>query len=218
MANSLEEAFEKINSRPLSDSQRKRMLKIQSVLDLKDNDALMTALFALESYNGMYGEIPEKIVAAVNQVTENAKKIAQEKLQLVTADIVQQIGDKSAKAVKEIAGKQAQAEKSKWVAAAFISGAIALSVVGAGAYWIGSKEKKASYDAGYAAGQQSNLDAKALAAWSNTTEGYLAYRLYQNGTLSLIAHCSGKGWKIEDINHCVPYGNVDGKTYGWRLR
>ena len=68
---------------------------------------------------------------------------------------------------------------------------------------------------GYSKGYEESKDEKAAYAWSNTPEGQLAFQFARSGALQMLAHCTGKGWKIKN-GYC--YVNQDkGHTQGWLM-
>ncbi len=57
----LEESFAKAVGRPPTDAQRERLQRLREALDLRDNDALWTVVFALEHYDALYREYPGRL-------------------------------------------------------------------------------------------------------------------------------------------------------------
>lgn len=63
-------------------------------------------------------------------------------------------------------------------------------------------------------------DQKARASWANTTNGKLAYQLYQAGSIHALATCNQPGWEVETQKVglvCLPTA-MKGDTYGWLLK
>jgi hypothetical protein len=71
-----------------------------------------------------------------------------------------------------------------------------------------------AYLLGRARGLEFARDEQAAAAWANTPEGRLAYRLAQGGDLEALARCTAPGWHLEN-DVCFPRPGADG-LHGWR--
>ncbi|WP_241202445.1 hypothetical protein [Caballeronia sp. SBC2] len=67
---------------------------------------------------------------------------------------------------------------------------------------------------GYGLGYNAAKDEKAAAAWANTPQGKMAYRLAQKGSLDSLIQCDRPGWTKKN-GFCYPFQAPDGKIYGW---
>jgi hypothetical protein len=113
-----------------------------------------------------------------------------------------------------------EAAKRRTIRAAALAGGlvgILIAGVGFGAHRIGWQDGK-QYGVGKTLAQVH--DQRIRASWANTSDGQLAYRLYQGGYLAELATCNAPGWKIETRSFgplCVPDPARDGSVYGWYL-
>jgi hypothetical protein len=97
------------------------------VLDVRENDAIMTLMVVLEFYLSLYGSVPGRIEeaakTAVGETKETTQKIAATAAQLAHGDLVEQLG----KAVNQVAADAAK--KQQWKALAIGIGAAAISLL-----------------------------------------------------------------------------------------
>src|SRR6218665_1158902 len=69
------EAFEAAWQRRATPEEADRLHRVQTVLGVKDNDAILILMVALEHYQGLYSAMPARIEEAVNKVaTDSARK------------------------------------------------------------------------------------------------------------------------------------------------
>ncbi len=201
------DAFEAAWQRRATPEEADRLYRVQSILGVKDNDAILVLMVALEHYQGLYSAMPARIEeaarAAVGEAKETAQRVANTAAQLAHGDLVEQLG----KSVNKVAADSAR--KQQWKALAIGIGAAAISLLVTG--W-------ASFDAGKEAGYGAAIkvarNETAAAAWANTPEGQLAYRLALAGSLQQVARCSAPGWKIRN-GACLPQVDADGTLHGW---
>lgn len=149
--------------------------------------------------------IKENADEVVKSATEAAKRAQMEcaaraELQMTTA---------ATRALNEVANAVAIKSATKWVVAGVVIAGVLIVVAGYLGY---SRGKDAGEKYGYAQAR----DEIAAAAWTHTLEGKQAYQLAKVGSISLLATCKGRGWKIEK-NLCVPYASEDA-TYGWLIK
>ena len=69
-----EQSFSKLLGRQPTDKERARLYRVRDALGLQDNDALWLILMALESYDTLYREIPEKIAQQARDTLRDARK------------------------------------------------------------------------------------------------------------------------------------------------
>jgi hypothetical protein len=72
----------------------------------------------------------------------------------------------------------------------------------------------AGFNSGYGSGYSEAKNEKAAAAWANTPEGKIAYRMAKKGDIGRLARCERPGWSIEN-GVCYVKPADDGSTYGW---
>ena len=111
------------------------------------------------------------------------------------------------KAVNQVASDAARKQQWKALGAGIAAAAISLLVTG----WVCFDAGK---EAGYGAAIKVARNETAAAAWANTPEGQLAYRLALAGSLQQVARCSAPGWKIRN-GACLPQVDAEGTLHGW---
>ena len=200
-------AFEAAFRRRPTAEEVERLERVMDVLDVRENDAIMTLMVVLEFYLGLYGSVPGRIEAAakaaVGETKETTEKIAATAAQLAHGDLVEQLG----KAVNQVASDAAKKQQWKALGAGIAAAAISLLVTG----WVCFD---AGREAGYGAAIKVARNETAAAAWANTPEGQLAYRLALAGSLQQVARCSAPGWKIRN-GACLPQVDAEGTLHGW---
>lgn len=200
-------AFEAAFRRKPTAEEVERLERVMDVLDVRENDAIMTLMVVLEFYLGLYGSVPGRIEAAakaaVGETKETTEKIAATAAQLAHGDLVEQLG----KAVNQVASDAAKKQRWKALGAGIAAAAISLLVTG----WVCFDAGK---EAGYGAAIKVARNETAAAAWANTPEGQLAYRLALAGSLQQVARCSAPGWKIRN-GACLPQVDAEGTLHGW---
>ncbi len=200
-------AFEAAFRRKPTAEEVERLERVMDVLDVRENDAIMTLMVVLEFYLGLYGSVPGRIEAAakaaVGETKETTEKIAATAAQLAHGDLVEQLG----KAVNQVASDAAKKQQWKALGAGIAAAAISLLVTG----WVCFD---AGREAGYGAAIKVARNETAAAAWANTPEGQLAYRLALAGSLQQVARCSAPGWKIRN-GACLPQVDAEGTLHGW---
>lgn len=201
------DAFEAAWQRRATPEEADRLHRVQTVLGVKDNDAILVLMVALEHYQGLYSAMPARIEAAakaaVGETKETTEKIAATAAQLAHGDLVEQLG----KAVNQVASDAAKKQQWKALGAGIAAAAISLLVTG----WVCFD---AGREAGYGAAIKVARNETAAAAWANTPEGQLAYRLALAGSLQQVARCSAPGWKIRN-GACLPQVDAEGTLHGW---
>ena len=200
-------AFEAAFQRKPTAEEVGRLERVMDVLDVRENDAIMTLMVVLEFYLGLYGSVPGRIEeaakTAVGETKETTQKIAATAAQLAHGDLVEQLG----KAVNQVASDAAKKQQWKALGAGIAAAAISLLVTG----WVCFDAGK---EAGYGAAIKVARNETAAAAWANTPEGQLAYRLALAGSLQQVARCSAPGWKIRN-GACLPQVDAEGTLHGW---
>lgn len=99
------------------------------------------------------------------------------------------------------------------VGVSLVAVVLAVVVVGATAYRLGK-------DAGQAQGLAQAREESAAAAWGNSEDGKLAFRLAQAdpNNLKKLTLCQGTGWKKKGSDVCIPAPDPDTRmTEGWRI-
>ena len=202
-------AFEAAFQRKPTADEVGRLERVMDVLDVRENDAIMTLMVVLEFYLGLYGSVPGRIEAAakaaVGETKETTEKIAATAAQLAHGDLVEQLG----KAVNQVASDAAK--KQQWKALAIGIGAAAITILVTG--WLAFSQGK---EAGFGAGFKAARHEAAASSWANTPQGQVAYRLALVGSLEQVARCTAPGWKVKN-GACLPYPDSDGSLHGWMM-
>lgn len=203
------EAFEAAWQRKATPEEADRLHRVQTVLGVKDNDAILVLMVALEHYQGLYSAMPARIEeaarTAVGEAKETAQRVASTAAQLAHGDLVEQLGE----AVNKVASDSAR--KQQWEALAIGIGAAAITILMTGLLAF-SQGKEAGFGEGFKAARHE----AAAASWANTPQGQMAYRLALVGSLDQVARCTAAGWKVKN-GACLPYPDSDGSLHGWMM-
>ncbi len=203
------DAFEAAWQRRATPEEADRLHRVQTILGVKDNDAILVLMVALEHYQGLYSAMPARIEeaarTAVSEAKETAQRVANTAAQLAHSDLVEQLGD----AVNKVASDSAR--KQQWKALAIGIGAAAITILVTGLLAF-SRGKEAGFGEGFKAARHE----AAAASWANTPQGQMAYRLALVGSLDQVARCTAAGWKVEN-GACLPYPDSDGNLRGWMM-
>jgi len=204
------EVMEHLRGRELTDEEARRLLHMQNLLGIADNDALWVVMVALEHYQQLYEAMPLRIEeagkVAVKAVKETADAVATAAAETAKLELTGEL----AASVRQVANQTARKQQWQWIAAGLIVASVSTFVAG----WIGFDKGKT---AGVAIGYHEARNETAAASWGATPDGRLAYRLAQAGSLQQVARCSQPGWKVTN-GACFPKPNAgDGNLYGWKL-
>ena len=204
----LNDSFAKLLGRQPSDAEQQSLYRVRDALGLKNNDALWLVLMALQHYQGQYEKFPQAIAQAAKDAMVNFKATADATVkasaEAAKADLAQAV----AAAAQEVAHNTSAKQMWQWAA-----GCITVAFLCFGGF--GWYMHNSGYQAGYGAGYTEAKDEKAAAAWANTPEGELAYRLAQATNIAGLAKCDGPGWYVkEGVCYVKP---KNGETFGWKL-
>jgi len=70
-------AFEKLLGRTATETERAQLRKIRDALDLRDNDALWSVLFALQYYDSLYRQFPKAIATEASKVLAECRSASE---------------------------------------------------------------------------------------------------------------------------------------------
>lgn len=207
--NDIVKRFEFIWEHPATEAQKKRLYYAQHVLDVGDNDAIWSVFLALERYQQMYEQMPQKIEdaarLAVREVETTARVVAEAAGEVTKRELTEAV----AKAARDVATQTARREQWQWMGVGLAIAGVGLC----GAGWLGYQ---AGRNEGMEIGYRAARVEVASAAWANSLEGKLAYSLARVGSLQQLAACTGRGW-VAERGACFVRPSEDGKIYGWRL-
>lgn len=141
---------------------------------------------------------------AVTHARESARQVQLESFAKFQVQLSKAVSDTLSSVASAIAVKSAV----KWV----LAGVALAGVLTVTAGWIGfSQGQKAGQAIAYATAKQGAI----VNTWVTTGEGQLAYRLYQAGSIRMLANCTGKGWKEKD-GTCFPFPS-ENNVHGWGI-
>ena len=130
--------FDKLLGRSATVTEREQLRKIGDALDLQQNDALWSVLFALQYFDSLYRQYPKVIAGEATKILVETRRAAdaviQESAQKAHADLARAI----ATAAQAVARDATRRQMLQWLVAGMALGA-ALMMIGAiiGAKWFG---------------------------------------------------------------------------------
>lgn len=201
--------LEEIRGRELSDEEAERILRVQNILNIKENDAIWGVIVALELYQRLYEDIPPQVEAAGRVAVALVRETADAVAAAAAETAKQELASELAASVREVANQTTRKQQWQWITAGLVAAAV--STVAAG--WMGFSRGKES---GIAIGYHESRNESAAASWGASPDGRLAYRMALAGSLQQVTRCTQPGW---EVSHGVCYSHEasDGKIYGWKL-
>ncbi|MGZ5030862.1 MAG: DUF6753 family protein [Methylobacter sp.] len=210
---SLDDSFAKLLGRQPTDTDRQQLYRVRDALGLKNNDALWLVLMAQQYYQNQYEQFPQAIALAAGKILEQFKETADSTLNASVEAAKADLAKAIATTARDVASQTSRKQMFQWAAICFVS--VCLSVGGLG-WYIHNQAYKAGFSSGYGSAYAEAKDEKAAAAWANTPQGKLAYKLAQTSTFSNLVYCNNPGWRIEN-NACYPHQEKNNSPYGWWL-
>lgn len=208
-----QEAYKRINGREPKTEEILKFERLTTALETTPDDALLCVLVALDHYETLYATIPGKITDTVSETLREFRASADNE---ATASIANAKAD-LAKAVSEAAVKVARNTATKqmwqWAAGCIV---VAFLSVGLFGWYMHKTGHESGYSLGYGVAYGVVKDEKAAAAWANTPEGKLAYRLAQKTSIAKLAKCDSPGWTVTN-GVCFVNAAPNGSIYGWAV-
>lgn len=208
-----QEVFKQLNGRTATPADINRFERLTLALETSPGDALLAVLVALDHYETLYADIPEKISHAATVTLEQFKTSSDA---TALAAIASAKADLT-KAVSEAAQKTLQNDSKKniwqWVGGCVVASLICFAGSG---WWLHEEGYASGYKSGYHVASEKVKDEKEAAAWGNSEEGKAAHRLAQVARISSFLNCSEPGWSVEN-GGCFVKTASDGKLHGWKL-
>lgn len=208
--------------------QVQRVQALAHALDIPNSDPLLPILVALDQYHGVFGELPEKMRKAADEVAKEAAANTTHQVNLGLAAAIHKMGPQIGEALTEHAQALTHVDRAKWIGGTVIVSLLAITMAFWSGHAAGAKSGKAEAVTGAAwmttpAGQAA-LEAyrknPEVAEWANSKAASAAFALDKNGTLTKILECDQPGWKKEKQpggrSLCAPYSSKNGQ-YGWHL-
>lgn len=207
------EVYKRLNGREATTEQVLKFERLVASLETTSSDAMLSVLVALDHYENLYSEIPQKINVAVEKSLIEFNGAAKNQAVAALASAKADLSDAVNTVAQQVASDVSQKQKWQWA-----SGSIIVSMICVGAFGLLMKRQgqEAGYNNGYSTAAAAAKDEKAAASWANSPQGQQALKLAQSGNLDRLIHCNGKGWKIEK-GFCYVNPAPDGLVYGWRL-
>lgn len=210
----LKDNFQKLIGRQPSDIEIQTLYRVREALDLKNNDALWLVIMVLQYYDTQYGRFPRMIEQAATQILQNAKAAADASMNASAEQAKAGLAESVAKIAREVADNVSRKKMTQWACVCVAVSSIVLVMACRYAF---KKGQTQGYAKGYVTAYEKTKDDIAAAAWANTPEGKMAYRLAQVGSIKDLATCSKPGWYIQDKNICIPKNTKNGDLYGWSI-
>jgi hypothetical protein len=208
----LDDSFTTLLGRQPTDKEKQALYRARDALKLKATDAVWLLLMALQHYETLYESFPARIGEAARDVTKTVRETALAEAQAAAAKTKKALTEAVREAAVESAKRAAGAQLGKWVSIAAATVAASISIMG---WWQFGRGDRAGFATGWTSATKQCANAATAAAWANTPEGQLAYRLAQAGSLRDLATCSGRGWTAKD-GTCFAQPE-HGRVHGWRL-
>ena len=209
MKHGIVEVMESVRGRELTDAETNRLLHMQQLLGIEDNDAIWMVMLALEHYQQLYEAMPRRIEAAGKAAVRAVRESADSVASAAASTAHSELSGELAKSVREVANQTARKQQWQWVAAGLFVAAV--STISAG--WFGFDRGKTT---GVAIGYHEARSEAAAASWGATPDGRLAYRMAEAGSLQQVARCTQPGWQVSN-GVCFAKPASDGNLYGWQL-
>lgn len=210
---SLDDSFAKLLGRQPTDTERQQLYRVRDALGLKNNDALWLVLMSLQYYQNQYERFPQAIAKAAGEILDQFKDAADSILDASVGAAKADLAKAVATTARDVARQTSRKQMFQWAALCFVS--VCLSIGGL-AWYLHTRAYEAGYNMGYGAGYAEAKDEKAAAAWANTPEGKLAFKLAQTNQFKNLVHCDQPGWEKKN-GVCFVNPVKDGTTYGWTL-
>lgn len=212
----VKEAMQLIGGVTPTPEQVRRVQSIAHSLGIPNNDPLMMQYVALDCYFGVFSELPEKMKKAAEAVAKEAAENTKHQVNLGLVAAIHKMGPQIGDALVNHAKALNQVDRAKWIGGVVVLVALVLTAT----TWLTHTSGYSSgFETGKAAGYKAAADEKAMVAWANTDQGRLAYELAQVGSLEMLAHCNGQGWKLSK-GTCYPQSFTEGKNQmvtGWTV-
>jgi hypothetical protein len=204
--------------RVASDAEIARALALAAAIDVPPRDPMFAAIVALDALHGNVArritEIDKRVEtaakAAVAETARGARQIADDELRRAATDAHAALSRAVASAADRIVADSARRSMARWLVAATIVIACALTMTG----WL-------AHRAGYSEGIGDVLATadlqKERSSWANTPDGARAFKLFKAGDLRRLVECDAPGWRPYD-GVCIPDRDANGAIHGWRIR
>ena len=132
------EVMESMRGRELTDAEANRLLHMQGLLGIENNDAIWVMMLAMEHYQQLYEAMPPRIEAAGEVAVKRVKETADAVAAAAAATAQSELSGELARSVREVANQTARKQQWQWITVGLIVAAV--STVCAG--WMGFDKGK----------------------------------------------------------------------------
>ena len=206
----LQDTFIKLLDRQPTELEIQNLYKVKDALGLSNNDALWQILIVLQHYENKYEAFPKRIELAAVETLNSFSAAANANAKLAMAAATSKLANSMQTIATQVAEDTTLKEKYKWLTFLSVTAsACALMVFGSG-FFLGSEF---GFNNGYVDGYTKLRNESISAAWGNSQEGQLAYKLATSTDIKVLARCQASGWILKG-KYCVPR-EQNGVIAGW---
>ena len=172
----IDEKFQELLGRPPTNEEQQRFLKIKRLGRVSRSDSFWSLVVVMESYLGLYGEMPRKISDAVKAVVTESRIAAKSGVDAAARESQATLVKEVAKSAQALAENVEKAERSWWGSMMWGATSVAVFVFIIG--WL------IAYFAGqYVAWDEAKAQEPRL-VWLDSEEGKSVERARRDGTLA----------------------------------
>jgi len=124
-------AFETLLGRTATETERVQLRKIRDALDLRDNDALWSILFALQYYDSLYRQFPKAIAAEAAKILAETRAASEAVMRANVASAQADLARAVSLTAQGVAQSVARRRQLQWT---IIGAAIGAIIFGSGVF------------------------------------------------------------------------------------
>jgi hypothetical protein len=121
-------SFERMLGRAATERERDQLRRVQTELDLRENDALWLVIFALQYYEGLYRQFPKAIAAEAQRVLSETRATAEATIRAGAESAKADLAKAIAITAREVARDVARRQMVQWLVVGMLVGAGLLAV------------------------------------------------------------------------------------------
>ncbi|MDR2055768.1 MAG: protein mobE [Desulfovibrio sp.] len=207
--------LEMLLGRTLCNEEVLRLERIGNILDIKDNDALWSAIAAMEYQRAYYEKLPAEIMNVAENTVKNLKAVADATIKASMESARADLAKAVVTVAHDVAVKVEGGRMWKWACGCILGAVVTVGGLCCGAYYKGNS---AGVIVGRQYGYNLAKDEKAAADWANTPQGKMARHFAQFADIGEFARCDRKVWKKSKAKNtgklaCFPQS----ETSGWHI-
>ena len=115
-------AFEKLLGRAATETEREQLRKIRDALDLRENDALWSVLFALQYYDSLYRQFPKAIAAEATKILSETRAASEASCRASIENARADLARAIAISAQGVAQAVARRQQSQWLIVGILVG------------------------------------------------------------------------------------------------